>query len=244
MSIETPETETELDVQQTQEAEQTPVVDWNSRGIIGRIWYAKKNNTGKKETLIYYVRETVSWVFIFVLAFIIAVMVNMYVVRLSNVVGDSMLQTYKNGDRVVLSQMPYVFGEPEPGDIIVFDSTGKERTFGESFKESCRFNLLTQMFVDEEELSSMAGKYYIKRIIAVEGDFVEIKENKVFVNGTALKEDYVNPDEPLNYSFWEGKSWTVGEDELFVMGDNRNHSQDSRNMGPVPEGCILGKVVG
>ena len=85
----------------------------------------------------------------------------------------------------------------------------------------------------------------IKRVIGVQGDRIEIKEDGIYLNGSLLKEAYLNPDEVPNYKAWIGKSWTVGKDQVFVMGDNRNHSSDSRaeQVGLISEDAILGKVV-
>lgn len=196
---------------------------------------------------LYYVRETVSWILVLVVAFVVAILINMYVIRMSNVVGDSMQQTYLNGDRVFLSKLPYVFGEPERGDVIVFDHTKEVKNFSQNFRESVRFNLLTQMFMKDKQLADLQHKYYIKRVIGVEGDVISVREGELYLNGEKIgDEPYTNHEDPMgppNYSKWEGKEWTVGKGELFVMGDNRNHSTDSREIGIIPLGCVLGKVL-
>lgn len=199
----------------------------------------------KEETIMYFAREILSWVIIVFSAFFLAIVINMYILRVSNVVGKSMCNTYQGGERVVLSKLPYIFGEPQRGDIIIFDSSLEEKNFFEGFAESCSSNMLTQMFMDEEKKSEVIARYYIKRIVAVEGDTISIKDNQVYLNGELLDETYLSDDITADYRLYEGMSWTVGKDEVFVMGDNRAYlmSRDSRDIGCVPVGCILGKVI-
>ena len=80
----------------------------------------------------------------------------------------------------------------------------------------------------------------IKRVIAVEGDTVDIKDGKVFVNGDVLEEGYIKGDftPPGEYA-----NLTVGEDELFVLGDNRMNSRDSRNLGTIDISQVTGKAI-
>ena len=82
----------------------------------------------------------------------------------------------------------------------------------------------------------------IKRVVAVAGDTVEIKDNKFYRNGKEVKEDYIN--ESMNVEEYKniGK-YTLQEGEIFVMGDNRNHSSDSRYFGPVPLEYVNSKVI-
>jgi len=81
---------------------------------------------------------------------------------------------------------------------------------------------------------------HFKRIIGVPGDTVEIRDTRVFVNGTALSEPYIN--EPCLPTHCENQSWVMDANEFFVLGDNRNHSSDSRLFGPVNRDLITGKA--
>lgn len=125
------------------------------------------------------------------------------------VYGDSMLPTYKHGDYLFVNKIAYKFSEPKRGDVIVFKS-----------------NLPTQ-------------KYLIKRIIGVPGDVIEIKNNKLYINGKETDEKYIK--EPMST---DDIKVIVGKDKYFVMGDNRNHSLDSRytEVGQIAKTNILGKV--
>lgn len=123
--------------------------------------------------------------------------------------GPSMEDSFHNGQRllVVKNQIAYVFHEPERGDVTIFRPPGNRR--GD----------------------------YIKRIIGLPGDTIEIKSRAVYINGTELNEPYVK--DPPNYTFAPIK---VPENKYFVLGDNRNNSNDSHSGWMVPRQNIIGKV--
>ena len=144
----------------------------------------------------------------------VAMLLLTFVIRTSRVDGGSMESTLHDGDQVLLYSLFYT---PERGDIIVFEdkTTGNDNPL-------------------------------IKRVIAVEGDTVRIERNgmtsaKVYLNGELLEEDYILEDG----SYYRDPSgeWTVGKGEVFVMGDHRNTSKDSREFGVIPIEGILGKVL-
>lgn len=119
----------------------------------------------------------------------------------------SMMPTLRPGEFVLVNKMSYRFGESERGDIIVFH-------FPQNPRED-----------------------YIKRVIGLPGDVVEIAENQVFVNGFKLDEPYLTTQ-----MIYDG-TWTVPEDALFVLGDNRNQSSDSHSWGYVPLANVVGKAL-
>lgn len=121
--------------------------------------------------------------------------------------GYSMEPSLHNGEFVLVNKLAYQFGEPSTGDVIVFH------------------------FPRDPE------QEYIKRIIGLPGDHVQVMNGLVFVNGEALVENYI-ASEP-NYQI----EWTVPENSLFVLGDNRNNSNDSHKWGPVPMDYVVGKAV-
>ena len=151
------------------------------------------------------------WLQCIVMAIVICVLFFSFIVRLVDVVGNSMYPTLENGDKILVSNLFY---KPKQGDIVVFR------------KDEYR----------EEPL--------VKRIIAVEGQTVDIDFNLgiVYVDGEALDEPYIaettaNPEDFIG-------PVKVDEGCVFVMGDNRNASTDSRtsDIGMVDERCIMGKV--
>jgi signal peptidase I len=82
---------------------------------------------------------------------------------------------------------------------------------------------------------------YIKRVIGLPGDTVKMQNLAVYVNGNLIQEPYIN--EPCSDSRCRDNEWVLGEDEFFVMGDNRNHSSDSRAFGPITREYIVGEAV-
>lgn len=145
------------------------------------------------------------------LAVIISVVLNLFVVQVTEVRQRSMESTLLQGDRVLVSKVDYRFGTPQRGDIVVFQPTTD---------------------------SSIP---YVKRVAAVAGDTVELRDGVLFVNGKQT--DYVGahgittPESPaVTYPL------KVPADSFFALGDNRQASSDSRSFGPQPVGNIIGKV--
>lgn len=132
----------------------------------------------------------------------------------------SMLPTFKEGDLIIVNKLAYAFGnQPKLKDEIVFYAPG---------------NGTRPVF---DPFYTQHPSCFIKRVIAVPGDSVEIKNRAVFVNGRPLSEPYLN--EPPAYFMPE---LSVPEGQYFVLGDNRNHSNDSHTGWVVPREDIIGKV--
>jgi signal peptidase I len=115
--------------------------------------------------------------------------------------------TLISGEYVIVNRVSYRLGSPQRGDIIVFHFPRDPR----------------------EE--------YIKRVIGLPGDQVEINQGQVYVNGQPLEESYLKVK--TNYS----GTWQVPEGQLFVLGDNRNNSSDSHDWGTVPMDYVVGKAI-
>lgn len=158
-------------------------------------------------------REAYDWIQSLISALLICVLVFVFVLRIMDVNGTSMVPTLRNGDKVLVSDLFY---EPERGDIVVFK------------KDSYDDN-----------------KALVKRVIAVEGDVVNIDFERgiVYVNGEAVEEDYIDVLTTTKIDFIGPQ--TVPENCLFVMGDNRNASTDSRDkrIGMVDKRLVIGKVL-
>lgn len=123
--------------------------------------------------------------------------------------GASMEPTFSGGDYLLIDEISYRFREPQRGEVVVFKYPGDERL------------------------------YYIKRIIGLPGEKVEIKNGKIVVNGIVLSEGYL----PLGLNTTgKEESVVVGPDEYFVLGDNRNFSFDSRSWGTLSKSELIGLV--
>jgi signal peptidase I len=131
---------------------------------------------------------------IVIIAFILAMILRTFVIEGRIIPSESMLPTLKVGDRVMVNKFIYRFKQPQRGEIIVF--------------------------APPDVLQSKDD--YIKRVIGLPGEKVEIKNNRVYIDDQPLVEPYLA--EPVNYTFGPV---TVPENSLLVLGDNRNHSFDS-----------------
>jgi signal peptidase I len=136
-----------------------------------------------------------------------------YAVQTVHVLGSSMFPTLHDNDLLVASKISYKLHAPQRGDIIVFKPP------------------------DE------ASRDFIKRIIALPGERIRIVNGVVYINDQVLREPYL-PEKWTYNNNWpaSGQDQIMGTDEYFVMGDNRNHSSDSRTFGPITLQSILGKA--
>jgi signal peptidase I len=167
-----------------------------------------------------------------VVALVVAVLIKTFLVQAFYIPSGSMNDTLLEGDRVMVNKLAYRFGDPARGDVVVFDSPMEVDADGETI-----FGAVVRHVAESLGLSS-PDSALIKRIIALGGETLEVRENRVYVDGSALDEPYLK----------EG-SWmpdygpvTVPEGQVFVMGDNRSSSSDSRVFGPISEDEIVGKA--
>jgi signal peptidase I len=153
--------------------------------------------------------ELYEWLESIVIALLIAFLFRFFVFDVVLVEGQSMNPTLKSGDRIIVTKLSYKFKKPEYKDIVVFKNP------------------------DDPKVR------YIKRVIGVEGDSVEIRDGKVYVNDKELVEPYIS--EPI---MGEYPKTVVPEGTIFALGDNRNFSRDSRDshVGFVPIDNIIGKA--
>ncbi len=142
-----------------------------------------------------------------VIAFVLAFLITTFVVQGFVIPTGSMETTIMPGDRVFANKFIYRFSEPERGDVIVF------------------------------KYPLDPSKNYVKRVIGLPGDKLEIKNGVVYINDKVLSEPYVAYPSSDNFG-----PKVIGEDELFAMGDNRINSEDSRFWGTVPMENLRGEA--
>ncbi len=167
-----------------------------------------------------------------VVALVVAVVIKTFLVQAFFIPSASMRDTLLEGDRVMVNKLAYRFGEPARGDVIVFDSPLVPHEDGESFLGAVVRNIGEALGVSTPDTA------LIKRVIATGGETIEIRGNVVYVDGVAIDEPYLRPGSQMP-AFGP---LTVPDGEVFVMGDNRNQSEDSRRFGTVPVGDIIGRA--
>ncbi len=171
---------------------------------------AKIDNLAEKKEKKDIKKEIFEWIKEIVIALIIVAFITTFIGQMTNVVGQSMVPTLNDSDRLIVEKLTKRFGEYDRYDIIVFPH--------------------------EKDI------LYIKRIIALPNDKVDIKDGKVFVNDEPIDDKYVF--EEID-KYGDSLPLTVPEGQYFVLGDNRNNSYDSRylDVGTIKREDIIGKAV-
>ncbi len=166
------------------------------------------------ESVVSVVRTVIEWVAVLIVALVVAVLLRTFVLGHYEVVGQSMSTTMESGDRVLVSKLSYRLHDPGRGDVVVLH---QESDYGQSD--------------------------LIKRVIALPGETIEMTDCVVTIDGAVLEEPYLDADlvatgncgapiDPL----------VVPEGEVFVMGDNRPYSRDSRALGPIQFDHLIGRA--
>lgn len=190
-----------------------------------------------------------------VVAFCLAVLIRTFLLQAFYIPSGSMEDTLAVGDRVLVNKVVYEFREPQRGEVIVFK--GPETwTAVENFIDPGAgfFSKLGRTVGDLVGISQPGEKDYIKRVIGIPGDEVSCcdRQGRIYVNGVPIEEPYVTRNSALSQSGQpSGRSCAtrdfapvkVGPGELFVLGDHRRVSQDSRCQGPVPIDNVIGKAM-
>ena len=152
---------------------------------------------------------------ILVVALVLAIVIRLFIAEPRFIPSDSMVPTLQIGDRLVVEKVAYRFHLPQTGDIVVFDPPQQLLNFGYS-----------------------PDKAFIKRVIGTPGDIVQVTKGKVYLNQQPLTEPYI-AEAPA----YEMVPVRVPADQYFVMGDNRNNSNDSHVWGFLPRQNIIGRAV-
>ena len=156
-----------------------------------------------------FVEELLAWTRTLASAMVYAVLIITFLFQIARVDGQSMAPTLEDHDRLFVNKLQYQFASPQRGDIVMLYYP-----------------------VDPD-------KMFVKRVIAEPGDTLRIVDGRVFVNNSAMRDEFVAPEYRSHDDF--GPT-VVPEGYYYVMGDHRNNSSDSRQWGPVPKKYIVGKV--
>lgn len=149
----------------------------------------------------------------FATVIVISLVINTFVFQKIQVDGKSMMPNLQNSDQLILEKVSYYFNPPERFDIVVF-----------------------------QPYESNHKTFYIKRVIGLPGETIQIKDGEVYIDGTKLEEQYGN--DKMNFAGIASEEITLKDDEYFVLGDNRNGSKDSRDqeVGIVTKKQIEGRA--
>lgn len=166
-------------------------------------------------------------------ALVVAVVIKTFLVQAFFIPSGSMRHTLEVGDRVLVNKLSYVWSGPKRTDVVVF-----EPPWGKAQEDEPVLDVIARHVAEALGLRSPDIEDLIKRVVATEGETIEIRDSRVLIDGTAIDEPYVYPGSTMpDYG-----PLTVPEGMVFVMGDNRNHSKDSRVFGPIPVASIVGKA--
>ncbi|GAB6088252.1 signal peptidase I [Alkaliphilus crotonatoxidans] len=176
-------------------------------------------------------KELVEWVKVIIFSVVIAVLLNIFVLEIYRVQQSSMVPTFYEGDQIFTWKLSGFLGiQPQYGDIVIVDSdVSVVRGLGDDLLDSAIFKRV---------FGGSNKKMWIKRVIGMPGDQLEFKGSELYLNGERVDEPYLN--EPMEEHY---ETIIVPKDHIFVMGDNRNDSRDSRNVGAIPIRNIRGKVL-
>lgn len=154
-----------------------------------------------------------------VLALSVFVLMYLFVAQPNEVKGSSMYPSFENGEYLLTDKLSYNFSKPQRGDVVVFKAPPSEPCA----EDQCE---------------------YIKRIIGVPGDRVMVQNDSVYLNGKLLDQSFLPSDyvtKPGEYSS-EGVERVIPEGQYLCFGDNRDHSRDGREFGPIKRELIVGKA--
>ena len=191
-------------------------------------------------------KDILEWIVCILIAFVLALLIRYFIGTPTIVQQPSMYPTLKSGQRLILNRWTRTTKQmPEKGDIITFEAPSKEYATNPDTSNLIAnysnepinwFNKFVYYFLE------IGKESYIKRVIGLPGDHIEIKDGKVYINDAELDEPYLQPEVTTNVELNQYHDLVVPENCVFVMGDNRDHSTDSRAFGCIPLDKIEGKV--
>lgn len=171
------------------------------------------DNEKKKETIQKIKKEVKDWIVSFAVALAVVLLVRAFLFTIIRVDGPSMSDTLLNGDRLYVDVLDMRLNGPSRFDVVILHYPNRKENF-------------------------------VKRVVGVPGDTIEVTNGVLTVNGVQYDEPYLTPERVVSFSRATSNfTVTLGEDEYFVMGDNRDNSNDSRRVGVITRDMFVGKVL-
>lgn len=196
------------------------------------------------------IKDIIEWILCIIIAFVLAVLIKYYIGTPTIVSQESMVPTLKEGQRLILNRISRTIKEkPQRGDIITFEAPSIT-----GYISLDQIDMNNPIAKYENEPTGWWGKFtyyvleigknsFIKRVIALPGEHVKIENGKVYINGEELQEDYISVETPEIVGGGVAiNDFTVPENCVFAMGDNRSRSTDCRAFGCIPYEKIESKV--
>jgi len=170
-------------------------------------------------------------------AFALALLIKTFVLQAFYIPSGSMLPTLEVGERILVEKVTYRFGGPDRGDVVVFERS-LNPAVPSPHEDDSVIEDVANAFKSLFGFPTGGEQDYVKRVMAVGGDTIEGRDGDVYVNDEAVDEPYL-PDGVVTHDF---PPQQVPRGQIFVMGDNRGSSDDSRNFGPVPDDEVVGRA--
>ncbi|WFA07697.1 signal peptidase I [Tissierella sp. Yu-01] len=185
-----------------------------------------------------FIKTFLEWSFTLVIAIVVSLFIVSNIISITQIKEQSMEPTFKENDRVIINKFVYLIGEPLRGDIIILNKVNDEK------------GLIINMFNEGKDIianikyrftGEIEKNNLIKRVIGIEGDIIDIENGYILINGKQQEENYVSsltePDTKFEYPI------EVPTGKVFVLGDNRENSLDSRHLGFIDIEQIKGKAI-
>lgn len=183
-----------------------------------------------------------------IIAVILAILVRYFLITPTKVMNISMLPTCVENERLIISRISRTFKQmPERGDIITIEAPVKTKYLPSEIDKNNpvaiyedKNSIIEKFTYNVLEIGKVS---YIKRVIGLPGETIKIKNGKVYINDILLEEDYLSENVKTTIKIGEFNNITIPENYVFVMGDNREDSSDSRAFGCIPLDKIESKVL-
>lgn len=194
-------------------------------------------------------KEIIEWVLCLLVATIIALVIKYYIGTPTKVEGSSMEPTLYDSQRLWVNRWGRTTGKlPERGDIVIIEAPTQTKIVDKENMDKSNpiaqyknepDGLVDRLFYNVLEVGKIS---YIKRVIALPGEHIQIKNDYVYINGERLQEDYIQEGVITDMQNGIYDDFIVPENTVFVLGDNRQHSKDSRMIGCIPLEKIEGTL--